>query len=149
MGFRWFGIYKKITMITIDGRTTKKLRRNGIALITALLLAVFLFILGIFFLTFIDRDVFFASKQQSNMDAYFLTRSGMEYYQATGLPANIGDPPVTIQIPQGNNQRTVTIALQSSGDIIFTGITRSISGQVKAKRTLVAPGGNIDNWYEI
>lgn len=123
-------------------------RGRGVALATALMLGVFLLILGMAFLTFIERDIFFASHQAASQDAYFLARSGMEYFRATGLPANPGDAAQTIQIPIGNPQRVAVIQRPLSGDLIVTGRVYGALGIVRAERTLVAPGGSLANWYE-
>lgn len=113
---------------------------KGIALITALVMAVFLFVLGIFFSVFMDRDIYFAAKQHNNLDAYFLAYSGMEYYRVTGQTN-------TIEMPEGNTERRCMIQ-NVSGDIWFTGIVSSATGEIRAERTLIARGGNLDDWYE-
>lgn len=123
-------------------------RRRGIALITGLLVSVFCLILGLAFLTFIDRDVFFAGAQQAGMEAYFLAQCGIEYFRVTGEP--VAPPPssTTIQVPVGNPQRTATVEKRLSGDLVFTGRVLGGGGTVRAERVIIAPGGNLANVYE-
>lgn len=125
----------------------KIMSERGIALITALLLSVFLLILGIFFLTFIERDSYFASTQKSHIDAYFLCQSGVEYYKTTGLP-NTDGTLLSLNVPAGDTQKVVTIERLAGGDIVFTGRILGFLGTVRAQRALIAPLGDLNKIYE-
>lgn len=104
---------------------------------------VFLFILGVAFQTLLTSDLRFGSLQQSEMIAFYLAKSGMEYYSNEGIPVE------PVSIPR-HDKRRFCIITQDPGtsDVTFKGIVTDPSGKVIAQRIIVAPGGDLGAWYE-
>lgn len=127
--------------------------KKGIALVTGLLFAVFIIVLGLFFLTYINRDALFASQQQANMTAYLTANAGLEYYRVTGKPdGHTGSNlTITFYLPEEDipsQQKVILIRDINSNDVTITGEVLTVLGTVRAKRAIVVPGGIYDNWYE-
>lgn len=59
-----------------------KSSRKGIILISTLILLLILFILGFAFLTIVSSDYFQAGGVRSDIQAYYLAQSGLNYLQA-------------------------------------------------------------------
>ena len=121
-------------------------KRKGIALITVLLTMVILFILGASFIAFMGADYRFSIHQYQSNKAYFLALSGLEYARAGGVSEYLYLPP-----GQTRDYCRIRKNVPSNGLISCEGkITGYSVGDeiVLAARTIIAPIGDEDNWYE-
>ncbi len=142
-----------------EGLSLRVLKEQGVALITALLLAVFLFLLGGFFLYRFQSDFFFQSRHEANEQAYYLALSGIDHYRTQPLnpsdPQPLDTPPFTEAAPAVVNLdsrlRFRVYGVDSPGvgtDIVSTGQILNTGGVVIAQRTMVVPRGIMSNIYE-
>lgn len=144
------------------GSTLKRNKLRGIALITALIFAMFIFMIGGVFVTAIQRDFVFQSTQEANDQAYFLALSGVDYYRHQPLDYNNPDvfnTPVFTEANPGYLQldprREFEVygvdapgAIGVGSNIVSTGRFLNPDGSVKAAHTIVVPQGLMTNAYE-
>lgn len=114
---------------------------RGIALLTALMISVFLLVLGIGFLYFIERDSYAQLQQERATRAEYAARSGLDYFYYKDIenPANftVGVPVGPFPLQQGEYfevTKTADGGCRSRG-LIMDGVN------VRAERVLVVPGG--------
>ena len=120
----------------------------GVALMTALLVSVFLLVIGLAFLTFIERDVRFASRQDRQAQAYYLALSGFRYYERR-CGSFLANPQQTEAVPPGDTRRFFEVTYDPVGRTVTSrGYIVNSVGQVIGQRILVAPGGNIGEFYD-
>lgn len=77
-------------------------RPQGMALIVSLMLGVFLFLMGFFFLYLFQRDFFFQGQHQASEQAYYMALSGVDYYRNQPIDFSSGGidtPPFTLASP--------------------------------------------------
>lgn len=122
-------------------------RARGVALITALLLTVFLLVLGLAFLTYVERDYHAASQQDKAARAYYLAQSGLEYYRTRPGKFSAGIS-VTLSLPPGDPHQSFEVTLETDGTVRSRGSLVDASGRPGARRTLVAPQGDFTRIYD-
>lgn len=127
-------------------------QHRGMALIATLFVSTILLVLGIAFLSFIERDYRFAATQSRNQEAFYLALSGIEYAKARprdllmadGVTPNAG---ITRQIPAGNPNRFCRVRLLPDGTLQSEGVVRS--GLLTITKTLrVRPGESPRHYME-
>ena len=123
------------------------------ALIATLFVSTILLVLGIAFLSFIERDYRFAATQSRNQEAFYLALSGIEYAKArpgellesdgvTPKPAGF-----TRQIPVGNTNRFCRVRLLPDGTLRSEGVV--VSGLLTTTKVLtVGPGQSPRHYME-
>ena len=117
--------------------------KRGMALVTVLWLSTILLILGLSFLNLLSADYYFAGQQKTSIQAFYLAQSGMEYFKATGkLCEKLSIP------PSSKNQLCCIQRDEATGDLIFKGIISGTDKKIIAQRTIIAPGSDLDRWYE-
>ena len=128
------------------------MKRRGIALMTALMFMMFLFVVGIAFATMVHMDYQFGALAQQSQQAYLLAQSGLEYYKARPSdfsPANPGSDSKEYGLPAGDATHHFKVTkVLPSGDIISQGIIYKAPGKIYVSRTIVAPGGNFSKQYD-
>ncbi|MBS2039288.1 hypothetical protein JST97_30165 [bacterium] len=127
-------------------------RPRGIALMTALMFMMFLFVVGIAFATMVQMDYQFGALQQQGQQAYLLAESGLEYYKARSTlfnPPNPGSVTKEYGVPAGDATHHFKVTkVLPSGDIISQGIIYKAPGKIYVTRTIIAPGGNFSKQYD-
>lgn len=107
-----------------------KKREHGFLLITTLLVMVLLMILGMTLLTATSQDYQFAQKELKNLQAYYLAKGGLEYYDNVTFPSS--------QVTVLSRGKRYDFQIRAEGDQIFcTGRVRSNDGKVLSAETLV------------
>lgn len=158
-------------------RTGKRSHKKGIALITALIFSMFIFMVGGIFVLSIQRDFAFQTRQDAADQAYFMALSGVDFYRHQPLDynlPNVFDVPVFTQASPGiggvDAQRTFevygedataagsvvvddlggtrTVGTLVGTHIISTGRFFSPDGTLLAERTITVPQGLMTNAYE-
>ncbi|MCL5774430.1 MAG: hypothetical protein M1536_08680 [Firmicutes bacterium] len=127
----------------------KKKGSSGIALITVLWLSVIILILGLSFLSILVTDYKLSGHQRDNAACFYLARAGMEAYLAMGKLPDV-DPESNerrVYIPP-DSKTSYCVISNNNGDLSFRGTISDLTGRVNARRVLIAPGGNLDAWYE-
>ncbi len=117
-------------------------RQKGIALITAMMLATFLFVTGLGFLYFMERDSHQQLRQERAIRAQYAARSGLDYFYFR----DIEDPSTfTSGVVNGPFElepgEYFEVTKMSDGGCRSRGWVEDSSGRVRAQRVLVAPGG--------
>ena len=128
-------------------RTSRGKRARGIALITALLLAVFFLVLALGFLAFMEQDYLFAGQMNRSSQAYYLAESGLDYYRLrpAGFSAGV---PRTFDVPPGDPRSHFEVLVQTDGTIRSKGYVTDNAGKELNSRTLVVPLGNFAEVYD-
>ena len=121
--------------------------RRGVAMITALLLAIFLLVLGLAFLTFTEQDYRFAGQQNNSTEAYYLAVSGVEYYRARPATFTTGTAQV-FSMPPGDPHDRFEVTVEADGTVRSRGFLVNSSGDTVSERTLVAPQGDFSKLYD-
>jgi hypothetical protein len=96
--------YLTINYDTISGKAAFPVRRSrGIALLMALFILVFVFILGLAFRCYCDQNYIFSVETARKTQLYYLAESGIEYCLSQRAAWNNGIPPGAdiIQFPSG------------------------------------------------
>ena len=124
-------------------------RRRGGALILALLVIALLLVLGVAFLSFLERDYRLAGCQERSEQAWFLARAGVEYALATGLAPG---EPVCRSLPEGSSTHSFEVQVHPDGTLVSRGLVRqtlSWSERLPVfERTLVVPSGLLEEAHE-
>lgn len=138
-------------------------RARGSILITTLLLAVVLFVLGCAYLSFLERDYRFAGVQERSERAWNLAQSGLEYYRVYGgtlqplqRSGKALDPPQVlcrVYVPASSKSQYFELADLGQGNMMCQGVVvNSIvsPGQNhEVRRTLVVPNAKLEDAYEL
>lgn len=123
------------------------------ALITTLFVSTILLVLGIAFLSYLERDYQFAALQSRNQEALYLALSGIEYAkakpglltEADGLTPKASG--ITLNIPATNPSRYCVVRLLSDHSLQSQGVVQS--GLVKVTKTLIVkPGESTQRYME-
>ena len=121
-------------------------RRGGGALVLALLTTTVLLVLGVSFLTFLERDQRFAGYQERSEQAWYLALAGLEYSRACGLEAG-----TTIRryVPAACRTHFFEVQLRADGTVLSRGVVQgtlasSVAGGTVIEKTLVAPAGAVE-----
>jgi hypothetical protein len=118
--------------------------RRGIALLSALFLSTFIFILVMSLLTLAEEDGTFSRQQERAARAYYTAKAGLELFKEESevFPA---DTDVVHHVLDSNYLQTFTLRKSSvTGDITSLGIVQ-LPGTPPvevARCTLEAPGGD-------
>jgi type II secretory pathway component PulK len=117
-----------------------QLRRvRAMALITTLCVSTVLLVLGVAFLTFLERDYRFAATQSRNQEAFYLALSGIEYARSRPDLVRRGGDPVTRSVPSNHPNRTFRVQVLADGSVRSTGIVHS--GLINTQKIVtVRPG---------
>ncbi|MGV8123006.1 MAG: hypothetical protein AB2L14_24865 [Candidatus Xenobiia bacterium LiM19] len=132
-------------------------RRRGIALITALFVLVFLFILGLVFRFYCDQHLIFASDVARRNQLYYLAEAGIEYaiYERAMWPAGVSATgTATLDFPSGSVE--IQASDSSTGFQIVSraklykvsGISASIRNSEFFINAQFDNAGNITAWTE-
>ena len=116
--------------------------RAGIALITALMFSIFLFVTGMGFLYFMERDSYQQLQMERAVRAQYAARSGIDYFYYR----DIEDPSaLTVGVPTGAQElqpgEFFEITKMADGGCRSRGWIEDSGGEVRAERVLVVPGG--------
>ena len=117
-----------------------RLRPKAMALANALLVATILLVLGLVFLTYLERDYKFAGTQERSQEAYYLALAGLQYSKTRPDLIFLGCPPVTRAVPAGDSFHTFELRVDAAGSLSSRGVVRS-GILIVAERTLVVPPG--------
>ncbi|MFH1454470.1 MAG: hypothetical protein ABIH00_10925 [Armatimonadota bacterium] len=127
----------------------KRASESGIALITALLIASILFILGASFMGFLSQDYYYAARLNHSTSAYYLARAGLEYYVGGGTENKVIVPFFDKDKQHFFKLRVEGGNLISRGVVVNAFYTESHPGRdILAERTLIAPLGNLSDFRE-
>ena len=114
---------------------------RGMALITALLVAVLLLILGVAFLNYLENDYRFAARQEKGQQAYYLALAGLEFQKTRSdllSPVPGATPTETRNV--GDSWHSFEVRVYPDGKIVSTGVVKT-SLVTLAERTLVVEPG--------
>ncbi len=124
-------------------------RRRGGALILALLVTALLLVLGVAFLSFLERDYRLAGCQERSEQAWFLARAGVEYALATGQAPGES---VWREVPEGSSTHAFEVQVQLDGTLVSRGVVRqTLSWSERPpvfERTVVVPSGLLEEAHE-
>ncbi len=132
-------------------------RKRGIALITALFVLVFLFILGLVFRFYCDQHLIFASDVARRNQLYYLAEAGIEYtiYERALWPTGVsatGD--TTLDFPSGiveiqTTDQPTGFQIRSRAKLNkVSGISLSLRNSEFYIDAQVDSAGNITSWSE-
>ncbi len=120
-------------------------RIRGFLLVTTLVLSTVLFVQGLAYLNFTCTDYQFSGRMANEERAFYLAWSGMQYYAVQGIPAPDSSGVCSLAVDDGQHQ----CRFQKQGsDLVFVGVVENDRGKIIAERDLIAPGGNLQQWYE-
>ena len=124
--------------------------RRAVALVTVLLVSVLMLILGLSFLSYLERDYRFAGQQTRSQQAYYLALAGLQYQRSRPDRCHAGAPmPVVEGLPKGDNRYYFELNIDSLGKITSRGVVKSPLGVVIAERTLVVePGQGVRAFHD-
>jgi hypothetical protein len=117
-------------------------RNRGVALITALMISSFLFVMVIALITVTQQDLWFATAQERQAKAYFAATAGLDFYRAESERFSVASP-ITHKIhddPQYDI--SFTVQLLATGDVVSSSTVKTQNGNIVAQRTLMARGGD-------
>jgi type II secretory pathway component PulK len=121
--------------MTIQVKSTR-----GIALVTTLCVSTVLLVLGLAFLSFLERDYRFAATQSRNQEAFYLALSGIEYAKSRPDLVTKGAAAVSRNVPLGNPSRYFSVQVLADGSVQSIGTVQS--GLVKIEKTLIVRPGD-------
>jgi len=124
-------------------------RRRGGALVLALLVTTLLLVLGVAFLSFLERDYRLAGCQERSEQAWFLALAGVEYALATGQGP--GDP-VWVEVPSGSSTHGFEVQVHLDGTLVSRGVVRQTLSWSERhpvfERTVIVPSGLLEEAHE-
>lgn len=115
-------------------------RVQGMALITTLCVSTVLLVLGVAFLTFLERDYRFAATQSRNQEALYLAMSGIEYAKSRPDLVRRGAAAVKRQLPLANPNRYFEVEVLGDGSVRSKGVVHS--GLVYIQKILIVRPGD-------
>jgi len=127
-------------------RNRNRAARGYILMITLLLVSV-MGILAVSYLLVSSSDYRIAVREEWGIRAFYLARSGLEYYSVNSSAFSPGDRK-RLEI-EGDTGRQLFEIKVTENDVISTGIIASDSGSEVLRRALKAPQGDIRRWYEV
>lgn len=118
-------------------------KQKGMALVSALLISVVLLILGISFLSYLEADYRFASRQDKSQQAYYLALAGLQYQRAR---LDKLAPQATLveerhNVPESDSFKYFELKVYPDGRVESTGVVAAPL-KILAKRTLVVEPGH-------
>lgn len=119
--------------------------RNGFVLATALVVSVVLLVIGLGYLGFTSNDYLFSGRLHNSTRAFYLAWAGLQYYQAEGLPKKDVNGNCVLTVDDAQHLCRLE---QQGSTLVFRGQISDGYGRILAERVLVAPGGNLSQWYE-
>jgi hypothetical protein len=112
--------------------------KKGIALAVALVLSVVFLILGIAYLSFVGRDYFLNGVNHESLQAYYLAKSGVNYYTNQGFFLSPNST-MTIQFSGMNPQEYFCVVNRgSNGQLVFQGVVKNGNGS-RVSRSITLP----------
>lgn len=113
------------------------------ALISALLISVVLLILGISFLSYLEADYRFASRQDKSQQAYYLALAGLQYQRAR---LDKLAPKATVieerhNVPESDSYKYFELKVYPDGRVESTGFVAAPL-KILAQRTLIVEPGH-------
>ena len=122
-------------------------RVQGMALISTLCVSTVLLVLGVAFLTFLERDYRFAATQSRNQEALYLALSGIEYAKSRPDLVRKGGAVVERAVPQANPNRFFRVQVMGDGSLQSTGVVHS--GVIYIQKVLIVrPGDSARQFVE-
>ncbi|MBX3171832.1 MAG: hypothetical protein KF760_30755 [Candidatus Eremiobacteraeota bacterium] len=109
------------------------------ALITTLCVSTVLLVLGVAFLTFLERDYRFAATQSRNQEAFYLALSGIEYAKSRPDLVRQNEEPVQRSLPANNPNRYFRVRVLGDGSVESIGVVHS--GLVYIQKVLIVRPG--------
>ncbi len=124
-------------------------KRRGGALILALMLVALFLVLGMAFLSFLERDHRLAGCQERSEQAWYLALAGVEYARATGQGPGA---PVWRALPRGSTTHGFEVLVQADGTLVSRGVVRQTLSYSERppvfERTVIVPGGLLEEAHE-
>lgn len=114
-------------------------RVRGMALITTLCVSTVLLVLGVAFLTFLERDYRFAATQSRNQEALYLALSGIEYAKSRPDIVRQGAARVERALPANNPNRYFRVEVLGDGSVRSIGVVHS--GLIYTEKVLIVRPG--------
>jgi len=140
-------IFDPASAIILDmGRRLREARR-GVALATALLLMLFLLVVGVAMLSLLEQDVRHAGREAETSQAYYLALSGAEYQRAHPSDPGPGQRK-TLDLGQSVRAKRLDISVAADGTVTSRGYLLDSDGKVVCERTVVMPAGDRMRMYE-
>ena len=129
----------------MDGIGRTHLKQKGMALVSALLISVVLLILGISFLSYLEADYRFASRQDKSQQAYYLALAGLQYQRARldklAPQATKYTEPEHF-VPSSSTSTSFNVTVYPDGRIESTGYVKTPLNTILAQRTLIVEPGH-------
>jgi hypothetical protein len=122
-------------------------RARGVAMAAALMLILFLMVMGMAHLTIVQQDQSFANYQQQSTQVYYMALSGIEYQRMYPEKFPIGTT-MRIMLPNGDRSEYAEVRVDADGTISSTGILVDSLDYELARRALVVPLGDLQRIYE-
>jgi len=121
-------------------------RRGGGALVLALLVTTVLLLLGVSFLSFLEKDQRFAGLQERSEQAWYLAVAGLEYRRARGSE---GGGLTRRYVPESCRTHFFEVRVEPDGTIVSRGVVQatlaaSVAGGTVIEKVLVAPAGAVE-----
>jgi len=111
---------------------------RGIALAVALSLSVVLLILAITYLDFVGRDYYLTGKHYTDLQAYYLAETCLDYYANTGF--SIPNGQLVLVFPGINPKRySCVVSRETTGELSFQGRVTNEVGALISARTIQVP----------
>ena len=111
------------------------MRQRGIALMVALMFAVFVLVLMLSVLAFVEQDNRFSATQQYNAEAFDTAMAGVECFKLKCNTVPVGQPLTGSLTPTQSYSVTVDVL----GNIVSVGTVTNLSNQVVATRKVIVP----------
>jgi Tfp pilus assembly protein PilX len=120
--------------------------RRGVALITALLVLSFVFVLSLSVVSVLERDWRFAGLQEERCRADYAARAGLMFYRIEREHIMTNGLTASRDISDATHHQSFTISVDpSSGDVTSTGYVKTARGRTLASQALVAPHGDLSH----
>lgn len=119
-------------------------RSPGMALATAIMVAMILLILGLAFLAFLERDYRFAGQQARNQEAYYLALAGLQFQRSR---PDLCQPGASVQkfLPTTDPTHYFILTVAADGAVTSKGVV--MSGLISTVRELTVPVGRSSREY--
>ncbi len=138
-------------MRRLDGRRRQaRAGSPGVALMTGLLLAVFVMILSLSLLALAQNDNNYLSEHERDLRAYCAAESGLDAYRVASLSITPGGAPLQGTVdppPMSTYQQKWSVWLMATGDVKATGWLMDGTTTL-ATHTVMIPGGDFALEYD-
>lgn len=151
---KYYADHKTMTMKSLiinklknSGGAKKRLyrREKGFALALTLVIFAILLLLSSTYIASVAYDAKFSQTRNTETQAIFMARSGIEYYRY-------------LNSPEGGIQKTFVdtnafsvkiVSINGESFVESTGIVNNIAGVEIAKEVIIAPIGNLKKWRRV